>query len=158
MAAAQDNSQTTGEDIQAVHQQEAQTGDSKQVNDENTQATQQGPQDDILEQPSQQQDDQGETAESVMSDDTDELIDRVLKGKCRRRRSSSTSSSEQYHHRKIKKHLQALGAKRYRRKSARAWQLHHKRSRIKSNSCPHDVSQWEHMRALYYMRVYMSVH
>ena len=89
------------------------------MNDENTKATQQGPQDDILKQPSQQKDDQGETAESVMSDDTDELIDRVRKGKCRRRRPSSTSSSEQYHHRKIKKRLQALGAKRYRRKSAR---------------------------------------
>ena len=113
MATAQDSNQKTGEDLQAVHQQEAQTGDSKQVNDENTH------QDEILEQPAQQQEAQAEIAESHMSDDTDELIDRVMKGKRRRRRSSSTSSSEQYHHRKIKKHFQALGAKRYKRRSDR---------------------------------------
>ncbi len=127
MAAAQDNSQTTGEDSQAVHQQESQTGDSKQVNGENTQAKQQGPQatgeamqaSDETEQPAQQQGAQEEIEESHMSDDTNELIDRVLIVKRRRRRSSSTSSSEQYHHRKIKKHLQALGAKRYKRRSDR---------------------------------------
>ena len=89
------------------------------MNGENTQAEQQGPQEEILEQPAQQQEAQEEIAESHMSDDTDELIDRVMKGKRRRRRSSSTSSSEQYHHRKIKKHLQALGAKRYKRRAAR---------------------------------------
>ena len=119
MAEAQDSKQETGEDLQAVHQQEAQAGDSKQVNGENTQAEQQGPQEEILEQPAQQQEAQEEIAESHMSDDTDELIDRVMKGKRRRRRSSSTSSSEQYHHRKIKKHLVALGAKRYKRRAAR---------------------------------------
>ena len=97
------------------------------MNGEDTQAEQQGPQatgeamqaSDETEQPAQQQEAQEEIAESHMSDDTDELIDRVMKGKRRRRRSSSTSSSEQYHHRKIKKHFQALGAKRYKRRSDR---------------------------------------
>jgi len=54
---------------------------------------------------------QEEIEESHMSDDTNELIDRVIRVKRRRIRSSSTSSSEKYHHRKIKKHWVALGAK-----------------------------------------------
>ena len=77
------------------------------------------PPSDETEKPAQQHGAQEEIEESHMSDDTDELIDRVMRGKRRRRRSSSTSSSEQYHHRKIKKHLVALGTKRYKRRAAR---------------------------------------
>ena len=113
VAAAQDINQKTGEDLQTVHQQEAQTVDS------NHPAHQHGPHEENTEQPAQQQEAQEEIVESHMSDDTDELIDRVRKNKRRRRRSSSTSNSEQYHHRKIQKHFQALGAKRYRRISNR---------------------------------------
>ncbi len=47
---------------------------------------------------------QEEIEESHMSDDTNELIDRVIRVKRRRRRSSSTSCSAKYHHRRIKKH------------------------------------------------------
>ena len=109
VAAAQDINQKTGEDLQTVHQQEAQTVDSNQP------AHQHGPHEENTEQPAQQHAAKEEMSESNISDDTDELIDRVRKNKRRRRRSSSTSNSEQYHHRKIQKHFQALGAKRYRR-------------------------------------------
>ena len=47
---------------------------------------------------------QEEIEESHMSDDTNELIDRVIRVKRRRTRSSSTSCSAKYHHRRIKKH------------------------------------------------------
>ena len=139
-AAAQDINQKTGEDLQTVHQQEAQTVDSNQP------AHQHGPHEENTEQPAQQHAAKEEMSESNISDDTDELIDRVRKDKRRRRRSSSTSNSEQYHHRKIQKHFQALGAKRYRRISNRDWEWYHKRARLKSHCCPHDFSQWEHMR------------
>ena len=144
VAQAQDSKRETGDDRQAVHQQEVQsqafllphemlaaiyndypemwrtiissdvttlvdfwndqTGHSPSDETE-TPAQQHGAQKEF-----QQHGDQEETEESRMSDDTNELFDRVMRVKRRRRRSSSTSSSEKYSHRKIKKQWVSLGA------------------------------------------------
>ncbi len=146
VAQARDSKQGTGDDRQAVHQQEAQsqafilphemlaaiynnyppeiwrttistnvttlvefwndqTGHSPSDETE-TPAQQHGAQKEL-----QQHGDHEETEESHMSDDINELIDRVIIVKRRRIRPSSASSSESYNHRKRKKQWVALGAK-----------------------------------------------